>query len=63
MTVNVVLPDMPVIGSVAVMVVVVVVVVPAVARPVGSIVATLVFDELQITEVVRSRVGVIGSKL
>ncbi len=58
MTVNVALPDLPLIGSVAVIVVVSVVVVPAVARPVVSIVATLVFDECQFTDDVKSNVMV-----
>ncbi len=49
MTDNVVLPAMPVLGSVAV-IVVKPVAVPAVARPLESIVAIAVFDELQFTD-------------
>ncbi len=51
MIVKVVLPAMPVVGSVAVIVVEPVAV--AVARPLASIVAIAVFDELQIEEPVK----------
>ncbi len=49
-------------GSVALMMVVPVVLVTAVASPDESMVATPVSDDFQITDNVKSRVGVFGSE-